>query len=369
MIKNFLTYFKEINTSEFNQIKSDEISNSFTISLEIELETDDYNVSDKELSKNQIDNFINLIRNRVTSQLLKFNNLNINKLDKYKKFIEDVLLEVKEGIDDEEYIEDLLNIDSYSDDVMKGIIELIEPLVQTYFYTDNIFYLKNKLKSELPDFWKKWKNEIKYEADNTLERGIEISMNTYIKGINRTIEFINDFYNDFENQNYWKFKQTTGIHINIGVNYKANWNIIKGVLILNDADENPFLFKGMEWRKDSIFTNTIKKAIFNLSKEEKEKILSNVDLHNINNVEKYLNTYLYDLVKKLGYKNFGFNISSTLTDNYVEFRYPGGKISKNTLIEKLLYFCYIVYCMTNANFKKKDYQKKIFLFFNKLSVF
>jgi len=369
MIKKFIDYTIESNISDINMIKSDEISKSFTISLEIELETKDKSGVDVEYSKNQKKSVIGMISDRINSQLLKFNNLDTSKVDKYKEFIRNLLSEIEYNIHiDDDYVEEITDPSEYSDEIEYGIVQLVEPLVNTYFYHDNIFYLKNKLKSKLPNFWRKWKDSIKYEVDNTLERGIEISMKTHIKGIDSTIDFIEDFYQDFELQNYWKFRRTTGIHINIGVNYDTKWNIIKGLLLLSD-DNNKFLFKNIETRKNLEFTQSIKKAIFDLPNEEKEKILSKVDLHNIEEVEEYFNKYLYKLVKQLGYKNFGFNITSIVTDNYVEFRYPGGNITKSTLIDKLIYFCFIVYCMTNPNYKRREYQKKIYKFFDELSVF
>ena len=369
MIAKFINYINEVNLADLKFIKSREISNSFTISLEIELETDDEMGSDIDLTENQINICINLIRDKILLEFTRFNNFDYKNLSSYQEFIDNLLYEVRDNLyTDDEYIDDILDYENY-DGVESGIVQLIDPLVQTYFYTENIFYLKNKLKSNLVEFWKKWNKDIKYEIDNTLKRGIEISMKSYVRGINNAINFINDFYQDFDKQNYWKFKKTTGIHINIGLNYKAEWNIIKGLLILNDTKQNTFLFSGIEWRKNSKFTNSIKKAISKLGKKEKLNILNNLDLHNLSNVEMFLNTYLFNLVKKLGYKNFGFNITTASTDNYVEFRYLGGKVSKEVLIEKLLYFCYIVYCMTNSEFKKREYQKKIFKFFDNLSVF
>jgi hypothetical protein len=370
MITKFINYINEVHLSELDKIQSDTISNSFTISLEIELETDDKSGSDKVLTENQIDKVINLIKDKILVEIPRFNNFNPNKFNNYKEFLSNLLDEIRDNLyTDDEYIDEILEYDTYENDIEAGIVQLVDPLVQTYFYGENIFYLKNKLKSNLPEFWKKWKSKIKYEIDNTLERGIEISMKTYILGIENTIEFIDDFYSDFDNQKYWKFKETTGIHINIGLNYKSTWNIIKGLLILNDTQENPFLFRGMEWRKNTKFTNSILKSISDLDTTEKENIIQNIDLHNLSKSENFLNDFLFKLVKRLGYKNFGFNITTTLNDNYVEFRYPGGKISKNVLIEKLLYFCYIIYCMTNPEFKKKEYQKKIYKFLDKLSDF
>ena len=62
---------------------------------------------------------------------------------------------------------------------------------------------------------------------------------------------------------------------------------------------------------------------------------------------------------------FQFNLLK-LEHNYVEFRYVGGEIDKNTLIEKLKYFCFVVYAMTNDNYKKNEYLKKLYKFVDNL---
>ena len=72
-----------------------------------------------------------------------------------------------------------------------------------------------------------------------------MSNKTYFESINDLIIFISDFYNDYNNQKYWRFTERTGIHINLGIKEKSNYNFIKGLLFLNDQGDDPFVFKNM----------------------------------------------------------------------------------------------------------------------------
>jgi len=148
MITKFINYINEVHLSELDKIQSDTISNSFTISLEIELETDDKSGSDKVLTENQIDKVINLIKDKILVEIPRFNNFNPNEFNSYKEFLSNLLDEIRENLyTDDEYIDEILEYDIYENDIEAGIVQLVDPLVQTYFYGENIFYLKNKLKS------------------------------------------------------------------------------------------------------------------------------------------------------------------------------------------------------------------------------
>ena len=142
MIAKFINYINEVNLADLKFIKSREISNSFTISLEIELETDDEMGSDIDLTENQINICINLIRDKILLEFTRFNNFDYKNLSSYQEFIDNLLYEVRDNLyTDDEYIDDILDYENY-DGVESGIVQLIDPLVQTYFYTENIFYLK-----------------------------------------------------------------------------------------------------------------------------------------------------------------------------------------------------------------------------------
>ena len=64
-------------------------------------------------------------------------------------------------------------------------------------------------------------------------------------------------------------------------------------------------------------------------------------------------------------KNLGFNITK-LSSDYVEFRYAGGDIPKEVLIDKVKYCAFVVYCMTNPEYKKREYTKKLYKFIDTL---
>lgn len=72
-------------------------------------------------------------------------------------------------------------------------------------------------------------------------------------------------------------------------------------------------------------------------------------------------------------KEFGVKITE-IENGYVEFRFVGGGkdeegniigIDRETIKDKLLYFCYIVYLMT-TDYKKEDYHKKVYKFVDEI---
>lgn len=216
------------------------------------------------------------------------------------------------------------------------------------------------VRTHMPNFIRKWNRKIDFVGDATLERGIEIKPKTYIPSLSESIEMINDFYNDLENQEYWHFSERTGIHINIGSNQKVKWNPIKGLLILNDfsdKDSTPYTFKDMTWRMNNKFCGSLIPYLKEMSDREKN-IIRGLDINNLEESEEVLNNFLTKKVNQIGFKNLGFNITK-LSDNYCEFRYAGGIIDREVLIEKVKYFAFVVYCMTNPEYKRREYIKKL----------
>jgi len=45
---------------------------------------------------------------------------------------------------------------------------------------------------------------------------------------------------------------------------------------------------------------------------------------------------------------------------YIEFRYVGNVVTEDVVLDKLLYFSYISYLMSNPEFKKIQYYKKLY---------
>ena len=160
--------------------------------------------------------------------------------------------------------------------------------------------------------------------------------------------------------------ERTGIHINIGVNYKANWNILKGFLMISDEGEQSFTFKDMEWRQKSLYTQTFLPKLKKDISSDRERVMKHSQFQDLKKMEEFFGKYILNRLEKHGYKNYGFNITRIKNLNYVEFRYPGGKVSKDVLIDKLYYFCYVVYLMTDEKYKRREYLKKVYKFIDNL---
>lgn len=358
----YLDFINELKKYKLNLFKSEKISHMFTYSIEIEMETTDKTQHEEEYTDDYLNKILNNIKKSVIKELLRIDDFHYTQ--NIEEFIDYILEEVKQENDDYDFLfDDLLNSENFKEDnYNRLIVELIRPQVLTYFFSDNFEYLESKFIENLPSFYRNYKTHLKFELDNTLDRGIEISNLDYFNNIDDLIKMIESFYNDFEKQNYWIFNDNTGIHINIGLKENSNFNYIKGLLFLNDTVEEPFVFRNMEWRKNSKFCGSILKELSNNSNLLEECYSK---IFNIEEVEKLLNSELESIIKKIGYKNFGVNFTPVKRFNYVEFRYPGGNINKEILIDKLLYFTYIIYLMTNTEFNKKEYYKKLYKFLKK----
>lgn len=356
-LSNRTKSINEVRLSKMVYFRNEDISSKFTTSIEIEMETKDMVGTDSDYDEKDIPNIVSLIRN---STIKDIGRMDITIDGELSEFLDNIFFEIENDYDDYDYIlDDILSEKKYKKNKIKSdILSIIRPMVINYFFSENFSYLRKKIRSKLPNFYKKWKSDLKFELDNTLKRGIELSNSTYLKGINELIDLINSFYDDFETQNYWLFNKRTGIHINIGSVDKALFNPIKGILFLGDTGKNPFVFNNMDWRKKSAFCGSLKSSISESSKKESLKLLESGD---ISGSELVLNSELQSILIRDGYKNFGVNLRN-LNKNYVEFRYPGGKIERSVLIEKILYFSYIYHLMTNQDFDKKEYHKKLYKF-------
>lgn len=359
MIFKFIDFINEVKSSKLNFFKNPEVSSLFTSSIEIEMETLDKEGIDEEYTDEYVSDIISKIRNSVTKELNRISNFEMT--DDISEFIDDILYEIESEYYDYDYIDKILNERKYGvKNYRKLIVQIIRPQVLTYFFSDNYEYLEGKFRENLPNFYQKYKDIIKFELDNTLDRGIEISNKKYFNDINNLIEMIEDFYNDFNNQNYWILNDKTGIHINIGPKDKSNFNIIKGLLFLSDMGDDPFIFKNMEWRKNSKFCGSLLSSLVT-----DKSTISKCDGLEINQIEEILNKRLNELITEIGYKNFGVNIVPIKKFNYIEYRYPGGTIDKDTLINKVLYFTYVTYQMCHSDFERKEYIKKLYKFIDK----
>lgn len=356
--------FEEINPKDISFVES--LDGYFTTSFEFEIETADRSNIKIDFSILHDDDTVHDITSIIKQELKLRERSEKNLVD---DIIQSIIDATDEGIISNEMLFDILNPGNYTTIREVEIVTFTKDILMSHISGEDIGYMTEKAKEFLPNFTSKWASQIDFVEDATLERGIEIKPKTYLKGIPEGIEMINDFYSDLGKQDYWSFSSRTGLHINIGVNNEnTEWNPIKGLLMLNDftkTENTPLVFKGMEWRMNNNFCGSLIPAISNLDPQVLEYLKKSIDLNNLKSSEGILNTFLTDKIKEIGHKNFGFNITK-LEHNYVEFRYVGGDISRDVLIEKLKYFSFVVYTMTNPEYKKNEYLKKLYKFVESL---
>lgn len=359
---------------EFNR-KDKEVINSmgdmFTVSLEFELETDDTEGSSHEEvdGKEAVNTNTYLKISKSNAQRYIKDEYSGDEQERLNILIDEILdqLELSGEEDDDDF--NMSIFDEYLDitnGFEKNLIKVLHADYLSYFTYDNIDFLADKVKEHMPNFYNKWWKLLKFELDATLKRGIEFSPLTYMDGINESIELINDFYEDFDKQDYWYMSDRTGIHINIGLKEQKNWNILKGFLMISDEGEKSFTFKDMEWRKKSLYSQTFLPRLKKDIEGERERVMNHSQFQDLKKLEDFFGKYILDSLEKHGYKNYGFNLTRIKNYNYVEFRYPGGKISKDVLINKVYYFAYIVYLMTEDKYKRREYLKKVYKFIDNL---
>ena len=346
----------EYNKKDVDFLK--ELDDQFTVALEFELETDDkYNPEDEDE-----ETVIKQIRESVHNQLR-------NDKRASPVFIDNIIDQIE--LDDEDFTYDeLLNPSLYTNRNEKRIINVIRSISMQYS-VESLSYLSMKVREYLPNFYEKWSDKMKFEIDSSLDRGIEFSPITYLDSVTETIDMINDFYDDFDSQSYWKFTQKTGLHINIGFKGRKDWNILKGVLFLSDDPSTtkykvPYVFKGIEKRIESKYAGSFKRLVFDKVSEDGDTFT--VNKKSLKDVEDYFNEYLLKLLDTEGYESptyfklYGLNITRLKKYNYIEFRYPGGPINREVLIDKLFYFCYLCALMTEPDYKKEQYYKRLYNF-------
>lgn len=240
-----------------------------------------------------------------------------------------------------------------------------------------VLYMSRKESKKVANFERNFINFIRefgtnitYHYDETLVDGLEIVNKQPFTSIRKAKNYINLFFDDFEQQSDWIFNHKTSIHVNIGVK-KKKWNIVKGVIMISDD----YSIKNIEFRKYSGFCNSIKNEIFDLwvRKLKHNYLNSELDDNNIKQIEKEFETNILSLTRNMP-KHYGINFSNLEKKNYIEFRFIGEsdtyysdwkKVNQKLVIDKMMYFLYIVYLMT-SNYKQKDYYHKLMNFVTKI---
>ena len=310
-------------------------------------------------------------------------------------FIDNLLSKVDP--DDDEKTDKRLNKE-YKEEVDDYIASLVIKNLDLFVFNQNMGWLIDTFAKHMPNFHKKYGDTFKYELEGDVDkkRILEFSSKTYLKGLDECFTQLDDFYEEFEKQKVWKMdSKRTALHINIGVADKnVRWNPLKGLVLMGDMNRDkktPFVFTDIMWRVTNRFTQSLldgikrnltgeikndyktkKKAeLWNLHFRHKERLathkdyllqnIDKLDVHNVEEVENFLNPYLIRANKDFYIKEFGIKLVELDYDpGYVEFRYVGGEVGKELFKDKILYFCYIVYLMTNDEYKKKDYYKRLY---------
>jgi hypothetical protein len=225
----------------------------------------------------------------------------------------------------------------------------------------------NLFKVLFPEFYEKYGAIINIKPDGTLTNyGIEVVNNPYVDGLQKGFEYIDDFYTDLKKQNVLLFGKRTGIHVNIGYKNDNPFNIIKGFLLNNEYDKDGkvggMAYKGMGNRTtnantlpyDDKFMMIAKEAIVGAQLSGK---LPKYTKDSLPIYEKLLNQSLMVSVTRIE-KSIGFNVSK-IYNKYIEFRYPGGDVSAETLKEQTIYYANIVLACKDPEYRKEDYMNKL----------
>jgi len=314
-------------------------------------------------------------------------------MDEMEAFIDDVMEQVLEYYyddEDEDVYDEILNVELYDTYTEEFIIDTLASNVMRFFDSQNMEYLIKRVKEKMPIFYKKYNRTFKYEleGDNEKQRILEFSPKTYVSGINNATQQLNMFFDEFEKQDYWYFNQRTALHFNVGIK-SGKLNPLKGIILMSDfnrGDKTPFVFKGIEHRLPNIHVGSMldklkellkgtldRKVHSNTRDFEKldtyrEYIKSNIeklDLHKLSDLEDFMNDLLVRANIDFWVKEFGLNITQ-YKKKYVEFRFVGGDVKRDVVLDKLYYFSYLTYAMSSNEYKQKEYIKGLYKFIEEL---
>lgn len=224
---------------------------------------------------------------------------------------------------------------------------------------DNYFpFNENEIYEEFPNFFRNWGSKVNLKPDITLDKGFEIIPKSYFSSIDESFNFLESFFNDYYDQERFELNANTGWHINIGfkgVNL-GKMNLLKGAILLSDE----FATKDFSYRLKGDFAKPIRNLLIKSIKDRYdydvggENLMKKVFSNNIEEIERIGNNFLFTTGTTT--KEYGFNPRG----RYIEFRYPGGKLTPNQIKEATLYYCYIIKAIVDPSFKRKEYIKKLY---------
>lgn len=198
-------------------------------------------------------------------------------------------------------------------------------------------------------------------SDGSLSNGIEMKPKTYIKGIINYLQFIEDFYKLFNDPSCpFFFDYSTGLHVNIGYEKGEviEWNLLKLFLFLGESTNNfyspGFAYNFNRDRYGGRYAKPWKKKMF----ERLIRILKNFpdvsgpdNNYYINTVETHFNIEAINSADHY----LSLDLQKLTGLNYIEFRYLGDDISKETLIQMSMYYAYLIRLASDLAYKQNEY--------------
>jgi hypothetical protein len=294
--------------------------------------------------------------------------------EKYQEFRDDPV-QYLENMGYEEY--DWFDEDQWRDNNYSGGGE----------YGCDVYDLESALRDHFPEFMSKYENSLKFEEDGSLTCGIEFSQDNppYMVGLDTAIQYLEDFFEEYKAQDYFKMTSKTGLHTNIGYltdegQMTEEYNLFKALMFLNHT----FATKGVGFpsREYSGWAGDLKKpALHNIEKfvdqlpEESshEDVLTKKSLmrkylsRNFEELSGILTNQVVQQAQRMGAKVIGFNVNYTKRRNYIEFRYPGKEdVNLESMTRALKYYAFIVKAAADPTFKQKEYIKDLVGFLNNL---
>jgi hypothetical protein len=254
------------------------------------------------------------------------------------------------------------------------------------FFGDNDYEKtgENSFEKYLPNMWAEYGDIMEGTSDGSLPDGYhtELKFTGYLLGMDNALTFLDTFFSDFNNQKNFSFSKATGLHTNIGMElpYKK-FNTFKALLFLGEEedprkkDKTPFAYKGIESRYlDKRWSSPRKSLTFDFIRNRllrsdekydldlKETLKTAYKEQDFSVLNAVLTSYVNLHTNYLGVKKYGLNLHYINDRGYIEFRYPGHKVSAETLKNLTLYYGHIVRCALDPEYKKEEYIKKLYSF-------
>jgi hypothetical protein len=273
----------------------------------------------------------------------------------------------------------------FNEDVWREEWEMENRRTRNDEYSCDVDSLEEALEEYFPNFMAKYAPNLKFEKDPSLTCGIEFSSDNppYITGFDAALEYLNDFFDEYEKQDFFTFDDTTGLHTNIGMLTEEGaevdrYNFFKALMFLNHTFATTGV--GFPSREYSRWTGDLKKpALENIanyikdysgqgrSAESKKDFIKDYLKDNFEELEDLLNANISRTADSIGPKGLGFNIVYTPSRNYIEFRYPGKEDpTPETMKKALEYYAFIIKAATDPTFKRKEYIKDLVGFINSI---